>query len=127
MSKFVVVNGIRRSLSYAAAFLWTHGTLQEALCDSVFPYCVDDEGDWSNLEITIFDNELPDTPSQADSVFDEMRRLREEMDATRARLREVDAGANDAVYSERIRLDECLVLLQQRYAQLANQLAHSKD
>lgn len=75
----------------------------------------------------IYDNELPSTPGQTDGVFDEMRRLREEMDATRARLREVDAGANDAVYSERIRLDECLVLLQQRYAQLANQLAHSKD
>ncbi|MGB4767992.1 MAG: hypothetical protein WBP22_01930 [Candidatus Saccharimonas sp.] len=125
MSKFVVVNGIRRSLSYAAAFLWTHGTLQEALCDSVFPYCVDDEGDWSNLEITIFDNELPDTPSQADSVFDEMRRLREEIDATRARFREVGT-AEDSVMHEAGRLEASLGHMQLRYTQLAVKLTEGK-
>lgn len=72
----------------------------------------------------IYDNELPSIPSQTDGVFDEMLRLREEMDAMRARLREVGAGANDAIDGENSRLDYCLRLLQLRYVGLTDKLVN---
>lgn len=122
MSKLVVVNGICKGVSYAAAFQWTTGTLDEALLDSPFPWGEDD-GDWSELKVEVFDNELPEAPRRTLSTLNEMQAVRREMDVIRVRLQVIDQGGGEVVHTEEVRLRSSFEQLQIRYGRLACEMA----